>query len=79
MEMYFWFWPPEGEHIISLFISAHICPRERETDNISQQWFKSFMTSKTALGKYIVYCGYIHTQAYTPILIREYIKIISNL
>lgn len=35
------------------------------------------MTSRTALGKHNVYCGYIHAQAYTPILNREYIKIIS--
>lgn len=37
------------------------------------------MNSKIALVKYIIYCGYIHTQAYTPIFIRKYIKIISNL
>ena len=46
--------------------------RERDTEteltDISQQWVKSFMTSKMALGKSIV------SYTYTPILFRERIK-----
>lgn len=42
--------------------------RQKLTDNVSQQWVKSFMTSKIALGKSIV------SYTYTPILFREWIK-----
>ena len=83
MEMYFRFWPPEGEHIILFFFGGGWGLRGGESgaliQNISQHWVKSFMIAKVALLKCIVHCEYVLAQVSTPILTREYTKIVSNL